>query len=438
MLKGETIAQSDKAKSLMFRPFENLLARVSGKWRSLSNRPAASLIAFGLCIAPAQALDLTVGALLELTGPLSAGGPSGEKAAVLALKVANQAAKDAGVKATVSLAVADAQGDPQSALSAARTLVDRKASCILGPATTPEAITVLKGVTMQRKITLWPLASSTRLRTVEDGGTVFRTVPPDDLQAEALSSVMQKYIGGQKSVAIIYRNEPYGEALSKAFAINWKAGGGRLSAVISFDPQQEGLDSEAGQAVAGNPDAYLVIDYPETYAKLGAALARTGKFDPKKLFVADTLSFPTVPESIPAQSIDGAFGVVGGSPKGTGAYSHFGRLWKEAGGVDNASYTANIFDSAILCFLSAIRAGSSEPGRIRDNVRKVTEAGAPQFTFENLAAAIKVASTGREIDYVGVSGEFRFAPNGDTTSGLYDIFRYQNGRQIPVEQISVR
>ncbi len=84
----------------------------------------------GALAAPAE---LTIGSLPELTGPLSDSGPDFEKASRLAVKVANQAAKTAGIQPAVNIALADPQGDPQAAVSAARTLVDKGASCIVGP-----------------------------------------------------------------------------------------------------------------------------------------------------------------------------------------------------------------------------------------------------------------------------------------------------------------
>src|SRR4051812_10357999 len=92
--------------------------------------------------AKAEPLDLKIGALLESTGPLSELGPPAEKAINLSATVANQAAKDAGAAVTVSVVSADSQGDPQAALSATRPLVDKGASCIMGPSTTPESISV--------------------------------------------------------------------------------------------------------------------------------------------------------------------------------------------------------------------------------------------------------------------------------------------------------
>jgi ABC-type branched-subunit amino acid transport system substrate-binding protein len=414
----------------------SLLRKVRTGWPWMAATVFALTI--GTTEAGAKPLDLIIGNLLESTGPLSEIGPTSEKAMNLSVQAANQAAKEAGVEATATLVSADSQGDPQAALSAARTLIDKGASCIVGPGTTPESISVLNGITMQRKITLWPTATSTRLRKVNDDHTIYRTVPADDLQAKALVLAIDKHIGKGKKVSVAYRNEPYGDALAKSFSDNWQAAGGTVTGKVSFDPQQASFDSEAGQIVEGDPDAYVVIDYPETFAKLGAALVRTGKFDAKKLFVPDAMSFAKVPENIPAEALEGAYGVAAGSPQGTGAVKLFNKLWDQAGGVANTSLTANTFDAGILCFLAAVQANSTEPGAIRDKVRTVTQDGAPQFTIENLGEAVKAAASGKPIDYIGVSGAFRFLENGDPSTSLYDIFQYKGGKQTMIEQVAVK
>ena len=63
---------------------------------------------------------------------------------------------------------------------------------------------------------------------------------------------------------------------AKGFAAAWEAKGGKIQGPVVFDPAQATFDSEAGQIVANNPDAYVIIDYPDTYAKMGASLVRTG------------------------------------------------------------------------------------------------------------------------------------------------------------------
>jgi len=43
----------------------------------------------------------------------------------------------------------------------------------------------------------------------------------------------------------------------------------------------------------------------------------------------------------------------------------------------------------------------------------------------------------KPIDYVGVSGAFRFKDNGDPSSSLYDVFQYQGGKQVKIPRSAV-
>ncbi len=397
--------------------------------------------AAGLAIASASAqadpVNLTIGKLLEVTGPLSETGPSQDKAVKIAVEYANEQAKKAGVAIQAKDIGADVQGDPQAAVSAARSLVDQGASCLIGPAITPESIAIANGVTIQKRVTIWPVGTAMRLRTIKDEGTIFRTVPPDSLQALALVNAAIDKLGtaSGKLASVIYRNEPYGEGLAKDFTAAWTAKGGKVQGPIVFDPAQATFDSEAGQAVANNPDAFIIVDYPDTYAKLGAALVRTGKFDPTKAFVADALALSTVPSNIPPQAIEGMRGTRGGTPTGTDAYKIFDGLWQKAGGVEHFSLDANSFDSTTLCVLAAAAAKSSSPAAVTDHVRAVTTKGAPKFTLATLADALKAVDSGQKIDYIGVAGAFEFGDNDDPTVSLFDIFQYQKGKLVVLKQI---
>src|SRR5262252_8618064 len=398
---------------------------------------AGLAIALAPMAAKADPINLTIGKLLEVTGPLSETGPSQDKAIKLAVAYANEQAAKAGVPIVAKDIGADVQGDPQAALSAARTLVDQGAACLIGPSITPESIAIANGLTIRKKVTIWPTGTSMRLRTIKDEGTIFRTVPPDSLQAYALGAAIIDKLGTAdgKLVSIVYRNEPYGEGLAKGFAAAWEAKGGKVQGPVVFDPAQATFDSEAGQVVANNPDAYVIIDYPDTYAKLGAALVRTGKFDATKAFVADALAFSTVPSNIPPQAVEGMRGTRGGTPTSTDAYKIFDELWQKAGGVEHFSLDANSFDSATICILAAAAAKSSSPAAVTDHVRSVATKGAPKYTLATLADALKAVSSGQKIDYVGVAGAFEFGDNGDPTVSLFDIFEYQKGKLVVLKQI---
>src|SRR5690606_37192348 len=65
--------------------------------------------------------DLTVGALVPLTGDLSQFGPPGQKAAELAIEEANAALE--GTDISVTIENADTQTEPQAAQTAAQQLI---------------------------------------------------------------------------------------------------------------------------------------------------------------------------------------------------------------------------------------------------------------------------------------------------------------------------
>src|SRR5262245_52364153 len=121
---------------------------------------AAGLAIAASPIAKADPVNLTIGKLLEVTGPLSETGPSQDKAVKLAIQYANEQAAKAGVPIVAKDVGADVQGDPQAALSAARTLVDQGAACLIGPSITPESIAIANGVTMRKRVTIWPTGTS--------------------------------------------------------------------------------------------------------------------------------------------------------------------------------------------------------------------------------------------------------------------------------------
>ena len=59
----------------------------------------------------------------------------------------------------------------------------------------------------------------------------------------------------------------------------------------------------------------MILDFPATYAKVGAALLRTGKFDATKLFVGGGQP-ATIPSTVPKDSMEGARGTRPAVPLG--------------------------------------------------------------------------------------------------------------------------
>ncbi len=383
---------------------------------------------------------MTIGDVEPFTGDLGALGAPADKALKLAVDELNKASQAEGIGIKFQLESADSQTDPQAALSAARKLVDQGATCLTGPASTPEALAILNGLTKARKITMLPSATSARLRKTDDGGTIFRTAPPDNLQALALIAAVQDQLGGikGKTVSIGYQNSPYGEGLANTFKDAWTKGGGTIQGPVGYDPNQPSYNTEAAKIVAGSPDAFVFADFPDTFGKVAAALLRTGKFDPKKLYVSDALAVSPIPPAIPAAALEGAHATNAGSPQGTAVAADFDKLYTSAPGPGRFALDDNMFDAGILCGLAAVAAGSNDPAKINAQMRNISGPNGQEFTFTKLADAMKALRSGTQIHYMGVSGAINFNSVGDTTTGTFDLSTWQSGKLVLVRKIDTK
>ena len=117
-------------------------------------------------------LDLVIGNSLPLTGQLASFGPTGEKAANLALDQINQAIQESGVDHTVEIVTEDNETLPQPAVQAARKMVDSDgASCITGAWASADTIPTAQSVAIPEGILLIsPASTSDEISGLDDDG----------------------------------------------------------------------------------------------------------------------------------------------------------------------------------------------------------------------------------------------------------------------------
>jgi ABC-type branched-subunit amino acid transport system substrate-binding protein len=391
-----------------------------------------------------ETLNLTIGDIVPLTGDLSDYGPSGRKAADVAVDQINAAVKEAGADHTVKVVNEDDQTDPQAAVQAARKVVDTdNSSCIAGGySSTSSTIPIARSVTIREGVLqLSPASTADEISDLEDDGLVNRTSPPDRFQGPTLAGLVEESLGGAqgKTINIGARNDAYGTGLADTFTKPWEAKGGRIGKRVIYDPKQPSYNSEAQQIVSGNPDGWVIIDFPETYAKVGPALVRTGEWDPKKSFITDGLASSKLPGDVGRDATEGMRGTAPGSPDSGAASEAFDKAYTAAGGPDRQTFDAQNFDAVILCYLAAVAAGSTDGKEMAAELRNVSGPGGDKFTFEQLPEAIKALQNGDDINYEGASGPLDLNDDGDPTSGVYDIYRYKNGKidvfdELPVEE----
>jgi branched-chain amino acid transport system substrate-binding protein len=410
-------------------------AACSSESSTTTSSPAATSGA-----ATAPSFELQLGDIMSLTGDLGTYGPPIENGARAAIEVINDALGDAGVTGiTVEIvATEDDQTDSKAGVEAATKLVQTDGvDAIIGPLATAVTVSVAQSVTVPNEIvTISPSASASSLANVVDNGYVFRTAPADAAQAHFLVELMGEEFGSDATVNIGVRNDDYGTGLEADFSAAWEEAGGTIGETVQWNPDAPTFDTEAQTLVSGDPDAWLIVDFPETFAKVGPALVRTGSWDPTRTFVTDGLRDATLPESAGEQVTEGLMGTsptTASNPAAEGFDEVFART--APSGVKRGTYDVNAFDAVILAFLAALQAGTDDPTVWKDELADVSGPGGTMYAYRDLAEAIEDVIAGNDIDYEGASGPINFDENGDP-SGLYDEWTFQNG-EIKVLQAEV-
>ncbi len=396
-----------------------------------------------------NSFDLTIGDSLPLTGALSDFGPPGNKAAHLAIDNINKAIKADKLKQTVSLKTQDNAGgdDPQQAVSAARKLVADGASCIAGAWASSDTIPTARSVAIPQGVLLIsPASTSSEITGLSDNGLLNRTPPADNLQGPALAQFVSEQLGGAKgkTISVAGRNDSYGEGLGGSFTTAWEKIGGKVTSdsPVLYDPNGASYDSEAQKIVSGSPDGFVIVDFPETFVKVGPALVRTGNWDPAKTFVTDGLADSTL-ASDHQDFTNGFRATAPGTPTNGSPSQAFDKLFTSSAPktVGRQTFDAQNFDAVTLCYLAAVAAGSTDGKDMADKLRDVTGSPGTKYTWQQLPQAVKALQDGKDIDYVGASGDINLDENGDPTVGVYDQLVFKGGeitptgKQIPLPSI---
>jgi branched-chain amino acid transport system substrate-binding protein len=381
--------------------------------------------------------DLKIGDIVPLTGALSPYGPPGRKAADLAVDEIRKAIKQANVDETVTIKHEDEETAAQASVSAARKLADSGVSCIAGAWASADTIPVAKSVSIRDQVLqISPASTAASIADLADDGYLARTAPPDNLQAKALADHADKELGGAagKVVNVAARNDFYGTGLADAFGKEWQVRGGKIGQKVVYDPEQPSYNSEAAKFVSGNPDAFVIVDFPETYKKVGPALVRTGKWQVDKTFITDGLADVDLPKSVGADATEGLRGTTVGAFSGA-TQDAFGKLYTSAPGPKRQTFDSQNFDAVMLCYLAAVAAGSADADKMKDELQDVSGPPGTKYTFQQLPQAIKALKDGDDIDYEGASGPIDLNAKGDLSKYIYSVIRFKDGKLDTVKQV---
>lgn len=190
--------------------------------------------------------EIVIGALLPMTGELSYSG----QAAKAVLDLAAEDIEANGMK--VHIVIEDTESNPAVALKKLNKLKESGIIFVIGPDSSKE-LEVVKPYADENGIILIS-HGSTAPSLVIAGDNVFRLLPDDTHQAEALAALMWK--DGIKAVVPVWRGDVWGDGLAEATKTRFDSlgvavlDGVRYDPKTDFSPELDTLGSKVNKAVS--------------------------------------------------------------------------------------------------------------------------------------------------------------------------------------------
>jgi len=177
--------------------------------------------------------SITLGALLPLTGASSSLGESEDAAIKIAIKNVNEYFSKSNSNTRVGLIIEDTQTNPEISLEKLKDLAAKGVRIVIGPGTSAE-IQEVKDYADKNGILL-ASPSSTAPSLAVSGDNIFRFVPDDRHQAQAISKKMWQ--DGVRVVVPMWRTDLYGDDLLNATKYNFQLLGGRVVDGVGYVPR---------------------------------------------------------------------------------------------------------------------------------------------------------------------------------------------------------
>ena len=390
------------------------------------------LFAFGLSTSAVAEEVIKIGGLFSLTGALSPYGPPIADAAKLAFKDINEAGGVLGKN--LEFVVRDTGTAAAMGRDAASKLVEiDKVPAIIGALSSGVTVAASSIAIDGEVVLISPASTSPMVTDLEDNDYVFRTCVSDALQGVVQARLAVNL--GYQIVSVIYVNNPYGKGLADVFKENFEAVGGEVLAMVPYEEAKPSYRGEVEAALDASPDAINLIGYPVDGNKMlieAIELGYEGEYIfPDGMKGEGVTPGPACDPEAPLdqQYIEGSFGTAPGALSVAVAEA-FDAAYTEEYGPSGIPFRSQSYDAAILIALAIQKTGPeflgmsrAEQGRaIRDNLRAVANPHGEEVTYGELTRALKLLSTGVDINYQGVSGPITFDKNGDMAEGAIELW----------------
>ena len=360
--------------------------------------------------------QLVVGTLLPQTGDLAFLGPpefAGVKAAVADINAAG------GVlgKDVVEQKADSGDGTPDIAGAGVDKLLNAKADAIIGAAASGVSLSVINKITDAGVVKFSPANTSPAFddAKTDPHDLYFRTAPSDVLQGAVMANTIIE--DGHNNVAILARQDSYGELLASQIEDGLSSGGATVAANILYSADAQNFTAEVNEIAAKKPEAVVVVGFNETTKIIPTMIGKgIGPKDVQIYFVdGNTADYS---KDLPKGTLAG----VRATYPGAELTDDFKKvLLKADPKLSDFTYGPESYDATMLIALAATAAKSDNPEAFAPKIIEVSEGGEKCTTY---ADCVELLEKGEDIDYDGVSGPVDLGETGSPTKATIGIFEY--------------
>jgi branched-chain amino acid transport system substrate-binding protein len=189
---------------------------------------------------PANAGNLTIGALFPMSGSLALSGQADLAALNLAEEDINKSLSKAGKELRISVIVKDSGTNPNTTLSDLKDLQSQGINIVIGPETSASLSQVREYANRNGIILISHASIASSLAIAND--TTFRLIPDDRQLGIAIADLMHS--DGIRVIVPIDRNDVWAKELLNATATAFSAEGGTMVNDIPYNPEAGNFSSQ--------------------------------------------------------------------------------------------------------------------------------------------------------------------------------------------------
>lgn len=374
--------------------------------------------------------ELVFGSLLPQTGSLAFLGPPEFAGVDLAVKEINEAG---GVNGKDVTNVKGDSGDTDSGIAPAETdkLLKAGSDVIIGAASSGVSMTVIDKIMSAGVVQFSPANTSTAFDEppYDKADLYFRTAPSDILQGAVVSNLLVE--DGRQNVAILARQDAYGETLAAEIKKGLEAAGSKVAVTSFYGEKAASFDSQVDEVAASQPDAIVLVAFDET-----------------KKIIPQLITKGVGPQQTPTYFVDGNTadyskdpfaadlkGVKGTIPGAEATDDFKDRLLAVDPALTDFSYAAESYDAVVVSALAAIAAGDDSGEAVASEIVNVTREGEKCESFKDCADLL-ADDPSTDIDYDGVSGPIELGETGSPTAASIGVYEYgDKGTYSPIKFI---